>query len=723
MQGLRNEASTPAERLRVAIEVARPKLKKKKLAAKIGVSPAAVSHWLSGKRKCPTDTVREIATITRVDPTWLLLGNGVDPRRSKLTATRSSVRSRAKQRLAWRFRQAPPDGGKDFGNAGVYATPMSVRTVVREDGQNALDAGLGGEVILRFRVIELDPASDRYARFLQGISFPVLQEHIAACESESKIGTRLVAGLAHVPEEKLVLLAIDDYGTTGLLGDEFDSGQPYSALVRDNLNSRKRSSLSGGIFGVGAKVNLACSRVGTVLFASKLHKHESRGTRLIGRSELTYHELRQRGTKRCFAGPGWFGRTGNSGVAESVWLPDDHELLDDLFLRRDQAPFGVSLRAKAGTSLLIVGFADARLDLSAGTKQLAEQIAEAAAVSLWPAMVKGHLTVLVERYVDDAEEPVSLEQVDPRTVAGITSYCDALDKFTAREERPALQTPGDTVVVPVPLTVPATRSRSSQVGQNDELISECKLVVRLAPPDSERSDPRLNNVAYVRGRAMVTRYQNKGNAVVGGRPFHAILLAGTMLGRTAEQVAAEQFLRLTEPPAHDKWAHNTDVAEIYVRGSKRMLDDFFDRVVEQLQRVLRPLTLSQDGGPEILNQLFLLRSMKPAAPRRPRATLRTASGAIREGAWVIEAEISLEPVATPLIVTPILSFEQEGGQHRVRWARLEITEGTAEIRDGGLLVPPRAKRISFKGSSDPASHPIAAGSSAVFVDVVAKPAR
>ena len=76
--------------------------------------------------------------------------------------------------------------------------------------------------------------------------------------------------------------------------------------------------------------------------------------------------------------------------------------------------------------------------------------------------------------------------------------------------------------------------------------------------------------------------------------------------------------------------------------------------------------------------------------------------------------------ATPLLVIPSLSFEQEGGHYGVRWSRLEVAEGTAEVRDGGLLVPARTKRISFKGSSDPASHPVEAGSAAVFVDVVAK---
>jgi RNA polymerase primary sigma factor len=102
-------------------------------------------------------------------------------------------------------------------------------------------------------------------------------------------------------------------------------------------------------------------------------------------------------------------------------------------------------------------------------------------------------------------------------------------------------------------------------------------------------------------------------------------------------------------------------------------------------------------------------------------TIRNANGTIEDDAWVIDAEISIEPVGKALLLTPTLSFEQEGGQFGVRWARLEIMDGTAEIRPEGLLVPPRTKRVIFKGFSDPRSHPVPATSSAVFVDVAAKP--
>src|SRR5207249_7020006 len=113
-------------------------------------------------------------------------------------------------------------------------------------------------------------------------------------------------------------------------------------------------------------VNLACSRVGTVLFASKVRGEEQRGTRLVARSELTYHQLGRGRERTQFAGPGWFGKMGKGDVVESVWLPDDHRMLDDLLLRRDRLPDGVAAKRSTGTSIPMPGFWVPQIDLSAG---------------------------------------------------------------------------------------------------------------------------------------------------------------------------------------------------------------------------------------------------------------------------------------------------------------------------------------------------------------------
>lgn len=713
-----------AERLTQALNACRPPLTRMELAKKLKVTPGAVSHYLNGNRPCPDDIVERIARITKAEPGWLLHGvatNGERQRPSEPTL----VRAARPKVLKWGFRPAPADGGKDFGNAAVYATPMAIKTIVREDGQNSLDASRTGEVSLRFRIVDLSPGSERYARVVRALGIDQLRRRVDAiqdaAEFESKLGAKLSAGLEYISDERLVLLYIDDFGTHGLQGGEFDSTKPFCALVRDNLNSRKDTQTAGGVFGVGAKVNIACSRLSTVIFASKVEGAEELGTRVIGRTELTYHELRDGRSVERFAGPGWFGNLGRQpGVVESAWLPDDDRMLDDLMLRRDRLPRGVKRSDATGTSILVVGFTDPQTEAGATTQQLADAFAEAAAVNFWPAMMRGSLTVLVECYVDDDDEPIKSEQVDPRAVPGVAELCNAWEKFSSGKTTPALTNPGDVVSVAVPLSAPAIRHRVNGVNTHDELTAECRLVVRLADPESVAGDSRASQLAYVRGRAMVTRYQTRAS-VVGGRPFHAVLLAGTLLGRSREQVAAEQFLRIAEPPAHDKWTYNADVGERYARGAKKSLDEFHARVTEALQRVLRPPLSRANDGPEVLKRLLQIRAPKQEVTKQPQVRVIRNTARVVDGAWYVEAELSINPTARTLHVTPRLAFRCEGAASiPVSWSRMETEDEGATTTDHTLVLRPRTKRVSFRAWSDPSSHPVDAHAASAMLDVIAR---
>jgi hypothetical protein len=715
----KRDVQSLAERLTHAVSETSPKLSRSELADKLGITPGAVSHYLNGKRPCPEDVIKRIARITSVDRNWLMHGD----EGPGATAAKSKNRGTP---LSWGFRKAPADGGKDFGNAAVYATPMAVRTVVRENGQNSLDAAKSSEVTLRFRIIELSPDSERFEKVLKALRFDQLRDRLRAIEQaeeyQSKLGAKLSAGLEHVLEEKLVLLAIDDYGTKGLHGGEVDSRKPFCALVRDNLNSRKDTQTAGGVFGVGAKVNIACSRLSTVLYASKVAQEERRGTRLIGRAEFTYHEIGSGSRKEGFAGPGWLGkRKGEKdAVVESAWLSDDDELLEDLLLRRDRRPQNVKRADSTGTSIMVVGFADPQIESGGSTQQLVDSFVEAAAVSFWPAIIRNTLTVWVERYVDDDDSPVASQRVDPRAIAGVRELCEAYEKASVGPTTPVLNEPGDVAVIPIAITIPATRSSAKGFASHDELTANASLVVRLADPEAASEDPRVSQVAYVRGRGMVTRYQARGSAV-GGRPFHAVVLAGTLSGQSPEQVAAEQFLRISEPPAHDKWAYNQDLGERFARGAKKSLDEFHARVTEELQRVLRPHVSRSGDGPEALRKLLQLRTMKQETSKQPQVQILRYTGTIVDGSWVVDAELSINPTPKSVIIVPRLAFRCEGASPiPVQWRSIEVDDPAVEVRENTLYVKPRQKRVHMKGVSDAGSHPAEARHSSAIFEVIAR---
>src|SRR5207244_49454 len=60
-------------------------------------------------------------------------------------------------KTGWRFRFAPPDGGRDYGNANVWAFDPTIATMVRDVLQNCRDAELspGAPVGVVFRIIRL----------------------------------------------------------------------------------------------------------------------------------------------------------------------------------------------------------------------------------------------------------------------------------------------------------------------------------------------------------------------------------------------------------------------------------------------------------------------------------------------------------------------------------------------------------------------------------------
>jgi hypothetical protein len=251
------------------------------------------------------------------------------------------------------------------------------------------------------------------------------------------------------------------------------------------------------------------------------------------------------------------------------------------------------------------------------------------------------------------------------------------------------------------------------------MVAECRLVVRLADPEMAERDPHINKVGFARGRAMITRYMTKNNVVVGAPPFHATLLAGTLAGSGAEHLAAEQFLRLAEPPAHDRWEFNEDLREKYSWGAGARIREMFDAVTEALQELLRTHASDEHETPEVLRRLIQIRP--PGPPSAVRAKLHKVIGSIEDGAWKIRAEVSLNPLPQYLEVTPRLAFAREGGAGvPVRWTALNLVEGGVDVDGETFVVRPRAKRFSFEGTSDPSTHPVDASDGVVTLDLQTK---
>jgi RNA polymerase primary sigma factor len=529
------------------------------------------------------------------------------------------------------------------------------------------------------------------------MDFASLRAHIErASQGRARVSAKLRDGLRRIDsEESLFLLRVDDYGTIGLSGEELnpnddDEGQrssPYAALVRNNLDNWKQTALDGGSFGLGKAVLWNCSDLSTVLFASRVPGVD-RGMRVVGRTELTWHTM----DRSQWAGPGWFG---SEQLGHSLWITDA-ELLQDLQLDREtQLPPGVEPREAAGTSALVLAFRDPDAEIRPDIQTLITEISRAAAENFFPAIVSDRLRIRVEHLVDGQVR--SAVDVDPDRF--VPEFCDSLRKHRTGEVTEELERPGEVTRKIITLRVPGTREDAEGLEPyTNEMTAQCYLLVRLDENEAEGAHPRLaNTVAMVRGRNMVTQYLNRDGVAMGARTFHAILLAGDAAGSDPAQLAAEQFLRLAEPPAHNDWSYQPALKVSFKLGSKQRLRELKDDITKALLDAVKPEVVAEDEGPEELRRLLQFGKTPP--PPAPAATLRNIRPRLVDGAWLVEAEVNFNDKRKRLRITPRAWIDVESGSAiALPWAELTIRRGKEWApANGSFEVEPHSKAIAFQG--------------------------
>lgn len=657
------------------------------LAESLGVTPALVNQWLKLK-PCPQARVDEIAGFLGVSSAYL---------RGEQLGEASIASSAA---ASWSFRRAPEDGGRDYGNSNIFATPPDIKTLVRETGQNSKDQGRSSRVHVRYTLIELRRGTREFEAFLGALRFTELRKHVAAAgNTDSRVGKKLKGALRRLEErDKLYLLRVDDFGTTGLHGEEKSAGghNPFAALIRNNLDSSKSGDTAGGSYGLGKAVLWRCSGLSLVAFSSRVaeglgHDDQAGKLRFIAKSELTWHQAEDNAEQ--YAGPGWLG-----AETESLWC--DAAALKPLFLDREQLPEDITASDSTGTSCLIVDFRDLQSDEDLQPDQIINKLREEAAINFWPAIEAGDLSVSVEHYVGKTHK--STEQVDP----GETAARPFAEAFRAYKEG-ELSThpePGETIKTDVLLTIPASRDSATAVkpGQPSH-DADCTLLIRLASDEDLQHRELVGSVSMFRGRGMVVQYWNRRNIVVGGRPFHAVLMAGESAGKSEAAVAAEVFLRLSEPPAHDRWAFCEDLSDNYKPGAKSRLYEMNSDITAKIKEVIRPDDEGVQDEPEELKRLLQIGAID-TPPKLARLRHTSSFDGTR---WIVDGEIKVLDRRSGIDATIAVSVVPESGSRTpLEWDTLEITKvirGEAATLPGNrtVRIEPKTSTVRFTARSKP----------------------
>ena len=617
----------------------------------------------------------------------------------------------------WLFRKVPPDGGRDFGNSGFEAFKHSIDTFTREVIQNSLDATLesANGLHLKFRLIRLK--GEDLKKFQAIIHWADLHAHIqsaASGASKQRIGHRLRQGLEQVEQEKFLdWLIVEEHGTSGLVGSEVGVGQ-FAALCRNNFDSHQKNTSAGGSFGLGKAALWIASRVSTVLFSSSVQKNElpegKSNPRIFGRTELVWHQHDQ----ADYSGPGWFG-VPNQTADQVVSTWSNPGWLREIGLDR---PDGTT-----GTSIGIVGFHDADSESTPSASELLNKLAASAAMWYFPVMTDGRLKVTIERYDSlrsiAARTPEFAQDVDP--AATLAAWVSTLQRLKSESFALELRAPGDCVVRDVLLKIPPVKDSPPR---SLEMCHQAKLLVAKLPPDSQLLNGQ--KIAMLRGRGMVVQYRDPRSNLLTSTSFVAILLAGKAVGSEPEDIAAEAFLRIAEPPAHDRWdGDGADLPIHYKKGGKKFLGDFHLAITQALKSVLESPQAFVDDAPKILRNLFPFGNETPGRIDRPSPRIQDLKGEIdQENCWNIHAKLKLKTSKQMQRLRPVLQFDADSGKNQdILWKSLTVVMPKTVIVEANqiLVVPPRVSLIHLIAISDASTHPVSAKLSRVTL--VLKPAE
>mgnify|MGYP000845821417 FL=1 len=264
-----------------------------------------------------------------------------------------------------------------------------LKSLAKEICQNSLDAVLDSKkrVLIEFKLYNIPLKEDRRISGLEEI-FNLAKNY---WQDNEKTMRFLEKAEKNFKKEKIRVLRISDYNTTGLTGSDKKKNSTWNNLVKSTGVSDKTGS-SGGSYGIGKSAPFACSDLRT-LFYNTLDKDGLQAFQ--GVANLVSFEKEDIVTQ----GTGYYGNSKDNTAI------------------RNMGSFGGYTRKESGTDIYIIGF----LDDEEWKKKVVEAILENFLISILNDNIeikvedvlinKENLSFLIEKYKEDIELTYEYYQV------------------------------------------------------------------------------------------------------------------------------------------------------------------------------------------------------------------------------------------------------------------------------------------------------------------------
>ena len=477
------------------------------------------------------------------------------------------------------------------------AIDPGIHGLVRESVQNCFDQrNQGARVTIEFELLELN--GHELDSFLEAVGWTQLRVHLSGiAEGDSHQKALVASALQALEQRKMRLLVIRDFDTKGLDGPETSSPgvKPgnFTKLCRDGMVPT--AGVGGGSFGIGKSVYWNHSRVRSVVMSSRYMEGTEIRSRVFGRAYLPDHYLMNEGGFQQYSGHGYWCKFDDDGRTHSMTFEEAGV--------SEKSPLSMLWREPSlvGTTIVSMMF-DSGEESEQSLEELAVELKDAVNVNFWPLLrddlVDVHIRFPGGEYILDDYDQV------------FEPYVRAAEAPTHEPQGGTLKPNGDDACSqPVSLRVPKRRVEDV----HEALIGETQFGVTILSDDERGELEQLelryrrlvpgfrlvNTAAHVRGPRMVVKYENTGARDF---PYVAVLRAGKYRSVdneiTNEDMLVEQFIRDSEPPAHDKWGWPEKIRENYQPGWGVAFKEFMQEQRSILNSLLKKVLEGGSGVPE-----------------------------------------------------------------------------------------------------------------------------
>lgn len=520
--------------------------------------------------------------------------------------------------LEWGFKQLDRDD-PIRGGAEKFAISRKVHNFVRESIQNSWDQRRNSVEPVRIVFSFADLEGLELERFLADINWTSgLEEHLRACaEQNNHDKKKLQRNLGKFGAGKVRVLRVSDHNTKGLTGPELGEDGNFCKLCRNEMIPSEGGAAAGrgGSFGVGKSVYWSFSGLNTVVFSSVYRDDEDvMATRVFGRTYLPTHQLLTGQNDPRYSGDAFMCIRNSAGDR----VPSDFStsgIKHGSLLHRDAGDYG--------TSIVVVMYEELESEEEPSLGDTAQKFRDAIVANFWPLLHDGSIEVVVEWR--DRGGSVSAAVGVPEEFAPFTRALmkpQDEDVF-ASSSAPKILEPGETAFFAGEIKISARTDKDDPkpaAPDGNVSVSVTRLTedekAKLLIFEERYGEPKfkfLNRLANIRGARMVV----ENREYVTGACFDhvGVVRAGRFRDMdgviTQDDECIEQFLRDSEPPAHDEWQFHDKVKNAYDTPWRNVVSNMYSDIGAKARKLLRVVQQGSEDRPDGLAKLL---AGRPAGP-------------------------------------------------------------------------------------------------------------